>query len=427
MIKKTLLAMLIALLLLMNGFQVIAEEEATPTPTPETVETTPDSLGLNAKSAVLIDAKTGMVLYQKNMNQQMYPASITKILSIYIALEKLDVNTMLSASATAIDNIDRSSSHIWLDYGEEAPAIDFIYAGMMASANDAINVLAESVSGTQEQFVTLMNETAIGAGAKNSNFTNAHGLPNESHITTAYDMAMITRLAMRNDTFKEVFGAKSYEMKPTNKQKDTRVFSTGNEMIKNSKNTYEYATGGKIGWTKDAEYTMVTTATYNNMDLIAVVMGATTSDDRYADTKKLFDYGFNNYKTVVVSKNTIESQIVEVKKGSTLLATATFTVPYDFNILLPMEMEDSAVSTSVEIRNETDPEKIEGAVLLYLEGQEVGEQRMEKEIIMHDTSFQATKLPMIVQVIDYISLGILGLFVIIKFLVFLRKNTKLPE
>lgn len=424
MIKK-ILSVLICTFILISGFQVVAEEE--PTPTPETVESTPDSLGLNAKSAVLIDAKTGMVLYQKNMNQQMYPASITKILSIYIALEKLDPNAVLSASATAIDNIDRTSSHIWLDYGEEAPAIDFIYAGMMASANDAMNVLAESVSGTQEAFVALMNETAKSAGAKNSNFVNAHGLPNEAHVTTAYDMAMITRTAMRNELFKEAFGAKLYEMKPTNKQKDTRTFSTGNEMLKKSKNIYENATGGKIGWTKDAEYTMVTTATYNNMDLIAVVMGCSTSDDRYADTRKLFDYGFNNYKTVIVSKDTIESKVVEVKKGSTVLATATFTVPYDFNILLPMEMEDSAVSTSVVIRNENNPETIEGAVVLYLEGKEVGEQRMQKDIVMHDTSFQATKLPIIVQIIDYISLGVLALFVFIKFLVFLRKNTKLPE
>lgn len=176
MIKK-ILSVLICTFILISGFQVVAEEE--PTPTPETVESTPDSLGLNAKSAVLIDAKTGMVLCQKNMNQQMYPASITKILSIYIALEKLDPNAILSASATAIDNIDRTSSHIWLDYGEEAPAIDFVYAGMMASANDAMNVLAESVSGTQEAFVALMNETAKSAGAKNSNFVNAHGLPDE--------------------------------------------------------------------------------------------------------------------------------------------------------------------------------------------------------------------------------------------------------
>ncbi len=423
MIKK-ILSLLMCTFLLLNSFTVFAEDEATPTPEPEV--TVPDALGLNAKAAVLIDAKTGMVLYQKNMNEPMYPASITKVLTIYIALEKLDPNATLTATNTAIDNIDRTSSHIWLDYGEQAPMIDFAYASMMASANDATNLLAEAVSGSQEEFAKLMNEVATSAGAKNSNFINAHGLPDENHKTTAYDMAMILRAAMKNNTFKEVFGAVRYDMAPTNKQSNTRAFSTGNEMLKNSKFKYEYATGGKIGWTNDAGYTMVNTATKDNMDLIGVVLGCDSSDARYEDMQKLFNYGFNNFKTVILSKELGIGES-EIKEGKKVIGNATFYLANDLNVLLPMAQSEDTIAIHIEYRKIDEGENIEGYAVISVDGKDVGEIKLEKEMTLHDLSFSATKLPMIVNIINLISVGILGLFVILKFLVFIRRNTKLPD
>lgn len=398
-----------------------AEDNETPTPTQSV-----DTLGLNAKSAVLIDAKTGMVLYQKNMDQQMFPASITKILTNYIALEKLGKDDLLTASATAIDNIDRASSHIWLDYGEQAPVIDLVYASIMQSANDASNVLAEAVGGTQEDFAKLMNEVAKNAGAKNSNFTNAHGLPDDAHITTAYDMAMITRAALRNENFKEVFGQIRYDMAPTNKQKDTRVFSSANEMIKNSKFKYDYATGGKTGWTEVAGYTMVNSATKDNMDLIGVVMGCDNADSRYEDMTKLFNYGFDNYKTVTIS-NDIGDVHSEVKDGSKVIGEVDFTLSNSLNVLLPMSTDESTLAIEVELRNEDEGEAIQGYAIIKIGENRVGEVQLEKNIILYDLSFGAYVLPKIVQVINWISIEILGLFLVLKVLVFLKKNTKLPE
>lgn len=402
-----------------------AEDNATPTPEP-TPSQSVDTLGLNAKSAVLIDAKTGMVLYQKNMDQQMFPASITKILTNYIALEKLGKDDLLTASATAIDNIDRSSSHIWLDYGEQAPVIDLVYASIMQSANDASNVLAEAVGGTQEDFAKLMNEVAKNAGAKNSNFTNAHGLPDDAHVTTAYDMAMITRAALRNENFKEVFGQVRYDMAPTNKQKDTRVFSSANEMIKNSKFKYDYATGGKTGWTEVAGYTMVNSATKDNMDLIGVVMGCDNADSRYEDMTKLFNYGFDNYKTVTIS-NDIGDVHSEVKDGSKVIGEVDFTLSNSLNVLLPMSTDESTLAIEVELRNEDEGEAIQGYAIIKIGENRIGEVQLEKNIILYDLSFGAYVLPKIVQVINWISIGILGLFLVLKVLVFLKKNTKLPE
>ncbi|MEG0734165.1 MAG: D-alanyl-D-alanine carboxypeptidase family protein [Anaerorhabdus sp.] len=424
MIKKIFSSLLCIGLIIGNYLPLFAEDtEPTSEPTATPVV---DSLALNAKTAVLIDAKTGMVLYQKNMNEQRYPASITKILTNYIALEKLDSSAVLSASATAIDNIDRTSSHIWLDYGEEAPMIDLVYASIMASANDASNVLAEAVSGTQEEFAKLMNEVATSVGAKNSNFSNAHGLNDDGHVTTAYDMAMITRAALRNEKFKEVFGQVRYDMAPTNKQTETRVFSTGNEMLKNSKYSYEYVTGGKTGWTEDAGYTMVNSATKDNMDLIGVVMGCDSGDARYEDMTKLLNYGFNNYKTVTIS-NEIGDVHSEVKEGSKVIGEVDFTLANSLNVLLPMSVDESLIVLETEVRKQDEGSNIEGYAVIKIDGDVVGEVELEKHITLYDLSFKGSTLPKIVTVIDWISVGILALFIGLKVLIFIMKSTKLPE
>ena len=248
-----------------------------------------EELNLDGESAVLIDADSGAVLYEKNADDRHYPASITKIMTVYLALSQGNPDQMLTATDTAIDNIDRKSSHIWLDYGEELSLKDACYAAIMASANDASNVLAEAIGGSQEEFAGLMNEAAAAAGAKNTHFANAHGLPDEDHYTTAYDMAMITRMAMKNAAFAEVFGTVKYEMQPTNKQKDVRYFASGNDMLKKGEFFYEYATGGKIGWTEDAGYTIVTTASKDGVNLIAVVLKNSSKNARYTDTRTLFD------------------------------------------------------------------------------------------------------------------------------------------
>ena len=160
-----------------------------------------EELNLDGESAVLIDADSGAVLYEKNADDRHYPASITKIMTVYLALSQGHPDQILTATDTAIDNIDRKSSHIWLDYGEELSLKDACYAAIMASANDASNVLAEAIGGSQEEFAGLMNEAAAAAGAKNTHFANAHGLPDEDHYTTAYDICLFTREALKHFFF----------------------------------------------------------------------------------------------------------------------------------------------------------------------------------------------------------------------------------
>ena len=152
------------------------------------------------------------------MHTQMYPASITKILTVLLGIENGRLQDKVTMSREAVFSITRGSSHIALTDGEEITLEQALYAAMLPSANDASNGIAEHISGSIEDFAVLMNKRAREAGAINSNFVNPHGLHDEEHVSTAYDMAMITRAALRNDTFRQIFGTVRYTIPPTNKQ-----------------------------------------------------------------------------------------------------------------------------------------------------------------------------------------------------------------
>lgn len=369
-----------------------------------------EELTLDGESAILIDADSGAVLYEKNADERHYPASITKIMTVYLALSRGSLDQTLTATDTAIDNIDRKSSHIWLDYGEELSLKDACYAAIMASANDASNVLAEAVGGSQNEFAEMMNEAAAAAGSKNTHFANAHGLPDEDHYTTAYDMAMITRMAIQNADFAEIFGTVKYEMQPTNKQKDVRYFASGNDMLKKGEFFYEYATGGKIGWTEDAGYTIVTTASKDGVNLIAVVLKNSNKNARYTDTRTLFDYGFANYKQITIPASAFEEKTIEIKKRGQLWATAAFKMSYDFKILAQSGDDESQYSASVIVENENDPQTIQAYAILNKNGVEIARQAMEKELAVNDISFKATTWPIIQKGLDLFSVAVFALF-----------------
>ena len=186
--------------------------------------------GITAGAYVLMDATTGQVLVEKNMDQQLYPASITKIMTVLLAVENTNPDTVVtvSADATIMDKPDYSDSmHIALTAGENIRMEDLMYATMIESANDAANCIAESVSGSVDAFAELMNERATQLGAKNTHFTNPHGLPDENHVTTAYDMAQITRFAITNEKFLKIFTTIIYDIPPDNKKSEVLTISTG--------------------------------------------------------------------------------------------------------------------------------------------------------------------------------------------------------
>lgn len=254
---------------------------------------------ISSTSCVIMDADTGQVLYAKDPHSRQYPASITKILTAYLAIKNSDLNSTITMSDAAVWGIDRSSSHIALDVGEQLSLSDALYAVMLVSANEAAWAIAEHVSGTLQDFVQLMNDTAANLGCTNTHFTNANGLHDQNHYTSAYDMALITKEALSSNTFCKYAAETYHEIEPTNMNSEKRYLVQGNKMmLEDSGYYYAACKGGKTGYTDDAGGTLVVWAEKNDMRIICVTMGAENNTVNYEDSIRLFDYVFDNFKSV---------------------------------------------------------------------------------------------------------------------------------
>jgi D-alanyl-D-alanine carboxypeptidase len=255
----------------------------------------PQGPSVNAEAAIVMDASTGLILYEKNMNEVYYPASITKILSSLLIIENSSPGEVVTFSRDAVFNVDLDSSRIGIDVDEQLTIQQCLYGILLESANEVTYAAAEHVAGSIPAFTDMMNERAKSLGALNSNFVNPHGLPDENHYTTAYDMALITREAMKNEIFRKITGTRTYQIPPTNKQEETRYLRNHHKFILKNDYNYEGTTGGKTGFTRAARYTLVTTAKRGDLELICVVLKVDSSKNQYEDTIKLLDFGFNNF------------------------------------------------------------------------------------------------------------------------------------
>lgn len=256
---------------------------------------------ITSTSAIIMDAQSGQIIYEKNPHTRQYPASITKILTAYLAIKNGDLDSTITMSDAAVWGIDRNSSHIALDVGEQISVSDALYAVMLVSANEAAWALAEQVSGSLDNFVQLMNDTAKGLGCNDTHFTNANGLHDPEHYTTAYDMALITKEALTSKTFRSYAAETYHEIPPTNMNDETRYLTQGNRMmLADSEYYYPACEGGKTGYTDDAGGTLVVWAEKNDMQLICVTMGAPDNTVNYKDSIALFDYAFNNYTSTTL-------------------------------------------------------------------------------------------------------------------------------
>lgn len=406
---KRLISILVALMLVFNFTNVQAEDET--------------SINLDAASAILIDATSGTVLYSKNADKKMYPASITKILTGFLVLKNnINFDDLCTVSKDAIDTIDRTSSHIALDYNEEVKVKDLMYAMLLQSANDASNVLAEKVAKDNAIFVEMMNKAVQEMGLTNTHFTNPHGLQDEDHYTTASDMATIMRYAIQDDKFKEIISTVSYTAEATNKQSEQRVFANGNKMIKKGEYFYEYATGGKTGWTEYSGYTFVGTAKKDGTELICVLLSNSDEKYRYSDALKLFEYGFNNFKTIRISKDLVEPKMSEIYSGKKLAYTVKFNMPYSFDVLVNNNMNEDDIRLEVEITDNDDIDKIEGYVDVYLVNDYIAKFKMDKKVTSYDISFYKTTWPIIVKYFNYLSVFALFSLICINFMKIFKKR-----
>lgn len=279
---------------------------------------------ITATTWILIDGLTGQILTQNLGDHRMYPASTTKILTVAMALEKSqnDLTIPLTVSQQAVSSITWDSSHIALQPGEVVSLGDMVYGAMLASGNDAANVLAEYICGSLENVEEVFSQKLKEIGCQNTNFVNAHGLHDTNHYTTAEDMAKITRWALSVPGFKEVFGAEKYNMPPTNLQPQIRYFSTPDWMrLNGAKYSYPYAMGSKNGWTTEAGHTFASWAEKDGRQLICVLMNSATKYRKFVDAANLYDYGFDHFYPVNLGE-VLPTKTVSIQGGGDPLGSA---------------------------------------------------------------------------------------------------------
>lgn len=269
----------------------------------------PEGPSIEAQAAIVMDYYTGAVLYSKSADAQMYPASITKIMTALLACENNSLDEIVTVSENAVYNISEDSSRAWLEVGESLTMEQMLLCIMLQSANDAAYAVAEHTSGSMKKFVELMNQRAREIGCTGTHFNNPHGLHSENHYTTARDMALIAKTAWRNTRFRRFASTVTCEIPPTELFQETRSYLNNHKMMKTEEYEYPGVLGGKTGFTDQAGNTLVTVARKNSMALIVVVLNGING--AYSDTAALLDYGFENFKNyrvdTLVAEDTLKT------------------------------------------------------------------------------------------------------------------------
>ena len=311
--------------------------------------TTPN-LDIASDAYVVADAASGQILIEKNMNKQKAPASITKILTLALALENGNLEDSITVSYDAAHSIEPGSTHIALEVGEVVSFRDAVMGTQLISANDAANVVAEYTSGSLDAFVDRMNLKVQELGLTGSHFVNPNGLDARGHYVTAYDMAQITRYALSVPGFREVFGTTEYQMPPSNrKARNYKFYAQSSIMFPENREYYEGITGSKLGYTHNANHTIVALAKRGNMELIVVALDSKGSSPKYDDTKKLLDYCFERYETVTLSARELKTAQVPIASLEQPTGIAQVEAQQDHTFVVPLGTPKSALNIRYDL------------------------------------------------------------------------------
>ncbi|MFZ5965817.1 MAG: D-alanyl-D-alanine carboxypeptidase family protein [Bacillota bacterium] len=331
-----------------------------------------EDFDVNARAAVLIDAATGTVLYEKNSHEKLPPASITKIMTMLLTMEameskavRLDDKVLISERASKM-----GGSQLYLEPGEEKTVEELMKGISVASANDACVALAEHIGGTEELFIKRMNERAAELGMNDTQFMNTNGLPHEGHYSSAYDIGLMSKELLKYPKIHDWLTIWMSTMKVglPNKKITTLELTNTNKLIR----FYPGANGIKTGYTSDAKYCLSASATKNGLTLIAVILGGPTSQIRFDEAKKLLNYGFAAYSAVPFSKKGEVIEEINVEKGKQ--AKVNVIAKDDISALVKKGEENKVIKEIVLPDRVKAPfkagEKI-GEVILTKDGQEI--------------------------------------------------------
>lgn len=332
----------------------------------ETVAGVGTALEIPAKSCILMDVATGTVLFEKESHMKLPPASITKVMALLLVMEAIEagqftLDTMLTASPHACS---MGGSQIWLEPNEQMSVHDLLKATVIGSANDATVVLGEAISGSEEGFVALMNARAVEMGLNDTNFVNCTGLDAEGHVTSAHDIAVMSKELIKHSLIKNY----STVWMDSLRNGESELVNT-NKLVR----FYEGCTGLKTGTTSGAGACLTATAERKGTELVAVVMGAANSNDRFNGARKLLDYGFANWTNVAVT--TDQSALTEIQVAEGVLES----LPLECNEAKTFLIEKSklnSISQKTELPTELKAPIVKGQQVgitrIYIGDEEIG-------------------------------------------------------
>ena len=379
----------------------------------------PDNITTESKSLILVDATSGKILYSKNAFERMFPASTTKLMTAILTLEKCKLTDIATVSHNAVYSIPIGYTHANLVEGENLTIEQLLNVLLIPSANDAAIVLAEHIAGSVENFAVMMNDKAKELGCLDTHFVNPNGIHDENHYSTAYDLSLIGRYAMKFDDIMRIAKVAQYTLPKTNKyDKENRIFNATNGLInKNDEFFYEYATGLKTGYTDKSGSCIVATASKDNINLLEVVLGGESTSSRYRDCIKLFDYGFNNfsYKTLVNHGDIINS--ITVKGATNETKNLNIIAKNSINLLLKNNFDINTIEKNIQMNENIMAPIAKDSVVGTIQF-EVNNETYSTELIAQNDVVESTFGLIVFRVLFIIIVFILFIIIISK----LNKN-----
>ena len=313
-----------------------------------------DALGgspdIVAESSVVMDAATGHVIYAKQADVKRYPASITKVMTALLAIENCSMDEEVEYTQEILNSIEAGSSSAGIPAGAKISMEDSLYALMLMSANESGAAIAVHVAGSDEEFAKMMTARAKELGCENTTFKNPHGLPDEEHVTTARDMGLILREAIKNDTFRTIAGTHDHTIEANDTMgTPIELHNHAKILYENSEYYYEPVEGAKTGFTQAALNTLVTYAGQDNLELICVILKDSGADNSYYDTRNLYKWAYDSVKQIRPAasfdvKEAIQQSKSIKKKVKESLARAEITYNADYPILVMKDFDESTVS-----------------------------------------------------------------------------------
>ena len=334
-----------------------SQEDTNPTGTSSTSSALPSAPAytVRAKSAMLIELNTDQILLEQDADKQVYPASLTKIMTCLLTLEHGNLSDVVTVSESALENLSIYGSTAGLQVGEQLTVEELLYCMMLSSANEACNVAAEYIAGSVDAFVDMMNEEAAALGCTGTHFANPHGLHDENHYTTARDLSLITKEALKNETFRTITSTVTHEVPATNLSGPRTLTTTNLLETPGTQYYYEYAAGVKTGFTTPAGLCLISTADNGKLKLLSVVCGAEAVqldngeqvNENFTETKALFEYGFSNfaYAKVLDTLPIAETKVLMSAGPEVSLLAPT----EELTALLPADYDEANITQNVTL------------------------------------------------------------------------------